>query len=196
MTIFVVGASGVLGRAFLPHLVARGERVVGVTRSPDKRALLEALGAEPVVCDVYDAGALRAAAIAAAPRVVVNFLTDLAGGGGPGYARNTRIRREGGPIVVDAARAAGAQRLIVESIVFATSPESDAAVAALEDGARASGMDALILRFGLFWGPGTWRPDAPGPPPAVHVETAGRRAADLLDAAPGTYTITDGGRSS
>jgi uncharacterized protein YbjT (DUF2867 family) len=188
MTILVLGASGVLGRAFVPHLVARGERVVGVTRSADKRAVIAALGAEPLVCDVYDADATRRAMIAAAPRVVVNFLTDLAGGIGPG---NARIRREGGPIVIDAARAAGATRLVVESIAFATSPESDAAVAALEDGARNSGLDALILRFGMFWGPGTWRPAAAGPAPAVHVETAGRRAAELLDAAPGTYTIVD-----
>jgi uncharacterized protein YbjT (DUF2867 family) len=188
MTTFVVGASGVLGRAFVPHLIAAGERVVGVTRSAEKAALLASLGVEPVVCDVYAPDALRRAAIAAAPRVVVNFLTDLAGGIGPG---NIRIRRDGGPIVVDAARAAGAQRLVVESIAFPTSPESDAAVAALEDGARASGLEAIIIRFGYFWGPDTWRPDAPGGPPHVHVEHAGRRAAALLDAVPGTYTVTD-----
>lgn len=186
MKIFVVGASGVLGRAMLVHL--RSHEVAGTTRSPDKLAALAALGARGVRCDVYAPGALRAAMIAAAPDVVVNLLTDLAGGLGPG---NARIRSVGGPIVVDAARAAGARRLLVESIAFATSPESDAAVAALEDGARASGLEAVILRFGRFWGPGTWREASPAEPPTVHVDLAGRRAAELIDEAPGVYTITD-----
>ena len=36
MKIFVAGASGVMGRALVPQLVARGHEVVGMTRSPSK----------------------------------------------------------------------------------------------------------------------------------------------------------------
>ena len=178
MRILIVGATGVLGRATLPHLT--GHDVTGTTRAAAKRASLAALGARAELCDVYEAGVLARVARACAPDVVVNFLTDLAGGPGPA---NSRIRREGGPIVSAAARASGARRLVVESIAFAGSADSVAAVAALEDNAVASGLDTLILRFGRFWGPGTWTEDRPEPP-AIHVAEAGRRAAALILAGP------------
>jgi uncharacterized protein YbjT (DUF2867 family) len=186
MRILIVGAAGVLGRATLPHL--GGHEVVGTTRSADKRAALAALGARPELCDVYEPGALERLARACAPDVVVNFLTDLAGGPGP---RNSRIRAEGGPVVVAAARAAGATRLVVESIAFHAGPAPMAAVAALEAGALGSGLAALVLRFGRFWGPGTWDA-APPAAPAISVAEAGRRAAELIAAGPpGVHVIAD-----
>ena len=120
--------------------------------------------------------------------MVVNFLTDLTGGPGPA---NSRIRREAGPIVTAAARASGARRLVVESIALAGSADSAAAVAALEDNAIASRLDFLILRFGRFWGPGTWAEAAPEPP-AIHVAEAGRRAAALILAGrPGVHVVAE-----
>jgi nucleoside-diphosphate-sugar epimerase len=47
MRILVAGATGVLGRATLPHL--KGRDVVGLTRSREKLPLLRALGAEGVL---------------------------------------------------------------------------------------------------------------------------------------------------
>ncbi len=186
MRILIVGATGVLGRATLPHL--GGHDVTGTTRSADRRASLAALGARAELCDVYQPDALARVARACAPEVVVNFLTDLAGGPGPA---NSRIRREGGPIVSAAACASGARRLVVESIAFAGSADSAAAVAALEDSAVASGLDVLILRFGRFWGPGTWTETAPEPP-AIHVAEAGRRAATLiLMGRPGIHLVAE-----
>ena len=186
MRILIVGAAGVLGRATLPHL--GGHDLTGTTRSADRRASLTALGARAELCDVYEAGALARVARACAPDVVVNFLTDLAGGPGPA---NSRIRREGGPIVSAAARASGARRLVVESIAFAGSADSAGAVAALEDSAAASGLDVLILRFGRFWGPGTWTETTPEPP-AIHVAEAGRRAATLILAGrPGIQVVAE-----
>ena len=55
MRIFVAGASGVIGIRLVPLLVAAGHDVAGMTRSREKVAALNALGAEPVLCDVYDA---------------------------------------------------------------------------------------------------------------------------------------------
>jgi nucleoside-diphosphate-sugar epimerase len=189
MRILIVGASGVLGRTTLPHLRAAGHDVVGTTRSPGKRAVLASLGATPELCDIYTPGAIDRVARDARPEIVVNFLTDLAAGPGPA---NSRIRVEGAPLVSAAARAAGARRLVVESIAFETSGASAAAVAALEEDAHASGLEALVLRFGLFWGPGTWSEGPPDRRPAVHVAEAGRRAAELIvSGAPGVHVVAD-----
>jgi uncharacterized protein YbjT (DUF2867 family) len=59
MRIFVAGASGVIGSRLVPLLVADGHVVAGMARSAGKAGLRE-LGAEPVICDVFDAGALTA----------------------------------------------------------------------------------------------------------------------------------------
>jgi uncharacterized protein YbjT (DUF2867 family) len=96
--VLLLGGSGVLGQAVLPHL--RGREVVATTRSPEKLEVLEGLGARGVVCDVYDPAALVGLAIEAQPRVVVNFLTDLRA---RDFAANGRIRREGSVNVITAA---------------------------------------------------------------------------------------------
>lgn len=181
--VLLLGGSGVLGRALLPHL--RGRDVVATTRASEKLDLLRGLGARAVVCDVYEPAALTALAVEEQPEVVVNFLTDLAA---RDFAANRRIRREGAPNIVAAAKAAGARRLVVASISFGA---GDEAVETLERTALESGLDAVVLRFGLFWGPGTWYESEPndGLPP-VHIDEAARRAADLLfDAAPGVYVV-------
>lgn len=184
MRILVAGATGVLGRALLREL--DGHDIVGLTRSEAKLDLLRELGAAGVVCDAYDRDGLERVARAARPDTVVNFLTDLAGGVGPG---NARIRREGGANVVAAARAAGARRLVVESVSFPLPPAGAEAVAALERGALESGLDALVLRFALLWGAGTWHAEPPEDS-SVHVDEAGRRAAELvLRGEPGVYEI-------
>ena len=174
MRILIFGATGVLGRATIPHLT--GHTLAGTTRSPEKIAALASAGVEGIVCDAYDRAAVAAVARGFRPDVVVSFLTDLAGGPGPA---NSRLRREAAPNVTAAARAAGARRLVVESIAFATSPDSDAAVAAMENDAEASGLEVLILRFGRFWGPGTWSATRAASP-AIEIGEAGRRAATLI----------------
>ena len=75
MRVFVAGASGVIGVRLVPLLVAAGHAVAGMTRSPGKVETLRDLGAEPVVCDAFDAGALRAVVVAFQPEAVVNELT-------------------------------------------------------------------------------------------------------------------------
>lgn len=137
------------------------------------------------MCDAYDSATLTAVAVEARPTIVVNFLTDLAG---KDFAANSRIRSEVGPNVVAAAQAAGARRLVVESISFGA---GDIAVDVLERSAIESGLDAVVLRFGILWGPGTWYEAEPDDElPHVHIDEAGARASQLLfDAAPGIYRI-------
>jgi len=186
MRILVAGATGVLGRATLPHLGAH--RVVGLTRTRGNVPLLRALGADGVVCDVYDAAELRRVAAEARPDVVVNFLTDLSDG--PGEANN-ELRRRGGNNVVSAAELAGARRLVVESVAFSLDRAAAEAVDQMEQTALAAPLDVLILRFGRLWGPGTWYQEAPDPP-VIHIDAAGARAAGLITSSPaGTYVIAD-----
>jgi hypothetical protein len=182
--ILFAGATGVLGRATLPYL--RSYNVLALTRSPEKLQLLRAVGVEGAVCDVYDYDALLRLAQRVRPQTVVNFVTDLASGSA---TANTRARREGGENLLDAARATGASRLVVESVAFALKGDAAEAVERLEESTREFPGDALILRFGRLWGPGTFY-QAPPQSPAVHVDKAGAEAARLIaEAPPGTYIV-------
>lgn len=185
MRILFAGATGVLGRASLPHL--RGHEITGLTRSPEKLQLLRDLGAEGAVCDVYAYDALLLLAERVNPDVVVNFVTDLALGS---FEANNRARREGGPNLVGVATASGAERLITESVAFPLDGDAAAAVEELEGESRAFIGTSLILRFGRLWGPGTLH-EAAREPPAIHIEKAGAEAARLIvQAAAGTYVVT------
>ena len=186
MRILLAGATGVLGRATLRHL--HRHEVVGLTRSPSKLELVRGLGAEPALCDVYDDEALVRIVQRVRPSIVVNFVTDLAGGSA---AANNRARREGGRNLLNAARVADVQRLVVESVAFELQGDAAHALKELERSAREFLRESAILRFGRLWGPGTsYR--APPSPPAVHIERAGAEAARLLvDAASGAYVVTD-----
>jgi uncharacterized protein YbjT (DUF2867 family) len=57
----------VIGVPLVRELVAAGHEVAGMTRSASKVEMLRGLGAEPVVCDVYDADAAREAVAAFRP---------------------------------------------------------------------------------------------------------------------------------
>jgi nucleoside-diphosphate-sugar epimerase len=184
--ILIAGATGVLGRATLAHLTRH--EVVGLTRSREKLETLHGLGAEPVLCDVYDYETLLRVTRRARPRIVVNFLTDLSAGSAEA---NNRIRREGGANLLEAAKATAAARLVVESIAFELEGDSGKAVDQLEQATLGFAGESVILRFGRLWGPGTYYRTSPRPP-AVHIETAGARSARLLlHAHPGTYLVTD-----
>lgn len=184
MRILFAGATGVLGRAAIPHL--RAHHVVGLTRSPEKLKALRQMGAEPALCDVYDYETLLSLAKRVRPQTLVNFVTHLSAGS---FAANNRARREGGNNLRDAATAAGASRLVVESVAFALEGEATDAVEQLERSADAFAGEALILRFGRLWGPGTFH-QTPPQPPAVHIDKAGADAARLLtQAPPGTYDV-------
>lgn len=192
MRIFVAGASGVLGVRLVPLLVAAGHTVAGMTRSPAKADGLRALGAEPVVCDVYDATALTDAVVAFAPDAVVHELTDLPDDEralAEFRAANVRIRREGTANLLAAARAASTRKFLAQSVAWDLPGEGGAAKADLESAVLAA--DGVVLRYGQFWGEGTYHPDGPPPPPRVHVEHAARRTVAALDAPSGIVTIVD-----
>src|ERR1044071_2446743 len=126
--IFVAGATGVIGIRLVPLLVQAGHRVAAMTRSAGKADVLAALGAEAVVCDVYDAVRLTASVVAFGPDVVIHELTDL-----PDDVQrlrehaqaNARIRREGTRNLLAAARAAGATRFLAQSVAWDLQGDSE-----------------------------------------------------------------------
>jgi len=186
MRILLAGATGVLGRAALAHL--RRHEVAGLTRSDGKLESLRELGVQPFVCDIYDYERLLRVAQRFRPEIVANFLTALSD---QSAEANTRVRSEGGANLLNAAEAAGAGRLVVESVAFPLEGDAAAAVRELEESACAFPGESVILRFGRFWGPGTYY-DAPPRPPTIHIDRAGTRAAQLLlEGSPGAHVVIE-----
>jgi uncharacterized protein YbjT (DUF2867 family) len=193
--IFLAGATGVIGVRLVPLLVAAGHEVAGMTRSPDKASLLEELGAEPVVCDVFEVEALLEAVTAFRPNVVMHQLTDLPDDRariGETTALNARIRREGTSNLLAAARAAGVPEFIAQSVAWHLSGDGGASIADHEGLVLASG--GLVLRYGRFYGPGTYFERNLPEHPRVHVDDAARRTVAALGSEPGILTIVDSER--
>ncbi len=236
MRVFVAGATGVIGSPLVPQLLQAGHEVTAMTRSVLRAEQLEAVGADPVVCDVFDADGVRAAMADASPDAVIHQLTSLPPRldvADPSvFDANNRVRIEGTRNLVDAALATGARRVVAQSIAFVYAPTGDrikdedaplftdaappfggvvAAVAELERLVTSSaGIDGLVLRYGLLYGPGTAH-DRRGSTAAdiiaarvplvegatgmyswLHVEDAASAAvAALQRGAPGIYNVVD-----
>jgi nucleoside-diphosphate-sugar epimerase len=193
MRIFVAGASGVIGMRLVPGLLAAGHVVAGMTRTPSKAAILRALGAEPIVCDAFDAEALRAVVVAFAPDAVVHQLTDLPDDAGliPGHAAaNARMRREGTRNLLAAARAASVDRFLAQSVAWELSGDGGAAKQELERLVLDAG--GVVLRYGRLYGPGTYYEAELPEPPRIHVDEAARRTVDALEAPSGVLEIVEG----
>jgi nucleoside-diphosphate-sugar epimerase len=189
MRVFVAGASGVIGLQLVPLLVAAGHEVAGMTRTPAKAGRLRDLGAEPVVCDAFDAVALRDAVVVFGPHAVVNELTDLPDRPAATNEGNARMRREGTRNLLAAAEAARASRFLAQSVAWRLAGQGGAAVEELERFVLAAG--GVVLRYGRLYGPGTYYEDERPAPPRVHVDVAAHRTVSLLDAPSGIVEITD-----
>jgi NAD(P)-dependent dehydrogenase (short-subunit alcohol dehydrogenase family) len=189
--IFVAGASGAIGRHLVPLLVEEGHDVAGMTRTPGKVDWLRHVGAEPIVCDVFERDALLRAVARFSPDVVVHQLTDLPDD--PAQVReqtaaNNRMRREGTTNLVDAACTCGA-RVIAQSVAWSLPGDGGGAVEFLEH--TVLGADGVVVRYGQFFGPGTYHPITPPAPPRIHIDEAARRTVMLLEAPSGIVDIVD-----
>jgi nucleoside-diphosphate-sugar epimerase len=192
MHVLVAGATGAVGRLLVPLLLDAGHQVTGISRSLAGVERVRGQGASAVQADAFDRDGLRRVVMEAAPDAVIHQLTDLSDA--DGEATN-RLRREGTRNLVDAARSAGVRRIVAQSIAWAYAPgesPADESVpldvgaaqprGGLVDGIRAleetaAEMDtAVLLRYGILYGPGTWY--APGG--AVAAALAGDPAARFL----------------
>ena len=204
MRIFVAGATGALGRPVVRRLTEVGHEVTGMTRSPEKRRLLEGLGARPVVADALNAAAAQRAVGEARPDAVLNLLTALPSAG-PTRARQLRATNEvlqrGTANLIRGARAGGARRMVAESFIgiygFGTGevvtegaplprPDPNTGVGAGRAAMRslegqvlgAEGIEGIVLRYGAFYGPGVGTTEA-------WVERLRRRKLPLPGGGPG-----------
>jgi nucleoside-diphosphate-sugar epimerase len=193
--LFLAGATGAIGRQLLPLLLENGYDVAGMTRTESKAADLEAAGARPVVCDVFDRERLGAAVEEFQPEIVMHQLTDLPDELAqlPEYrGRNNRIRTEGTRNLVDAARAAGAGRFLAQSVAWEL--PGDGGDAVREHEAMVLEVGGVVVRYGQFYGPLTYSADRPthkGAMPIVHVADAAARTVGLIDAPSGIVEIVE-----
>ncbi len=181
MKVFLAGASGAIGRRLVPQLLEAGHEVTGMTRMEAGAEQIRGAGAGAVVCDAFDRERLGSALGEAAPEVVIHQLTAL-----PqdydirkiDYGPTNRLRTEGTRNLIEASRAAGARRMLAQSITFLIAPEGERvrdedarpysdAPAPFDTGVAATvemehlvtgtpGLDGLVLRYGFFYGPGTY----------------------------------------
>jgi len=189
MRVFVAGASRVIGIRLVPLLVEAGHEPAGMTRTAANLDRLRELGAEPVLCDVYDAIALRDAVVAFRPDVVVSELTDLPDEIAATHEANARMRREGTRNVLAAAAAAQASHFVAQSVAWRPAGNAGAAVDELERLV----LDArgVVVRYGRLYGPGTYYEDKLPEPPRVHVDEAARQTVPALEAPPGIIRVAD-----
>ena len=237
MKVFLAGATGAIGGRLLPRLIEAGHHVTAITRQEKKRAELYELGAESLLCDVFDASKLRSIMARAEPDAVVNELTDLPQSLNPRklaeyYAANNRVRREGTRNLLSAARGTGVRRFLVQGSAYWYAPTGgpvkteetplylDApppigpAVETIKEVEEAvlsaDGLEGVVLRYGMFYGPGTWYAkdgdvsrqvrkrrypmmgNGEGTYSFIHVDDAADATVAALEGArPGVYNVVD-----
>jgi 2-alkyl-3-oxoalkanoate reductase len=183
MRVLIAGASGTIGLPIVRLLVSWGHDVSGLTRNVDNAARLEAEEAKAIVTDVLDSDDVMRAVASAGPEVVIDQLTALPRHYTPEAMRDTlsrtsEVRVVGGANVQAAALAAGATRFLAQSgcyfyqpgeglaeetepFVFDGPPlvaRNVEAFQKIEDRLLSlpDGTTGLALRYGFYYGPGTW----------------------------------------
>src|SRR5215207_4015745 len=163
MKVFLTGASGVMGRSSIEALHHAGHDVVGLARTPETAAQVEADGAEPCLGDVFDVAALTAGMNGC--DAVANLATKVPVGTGalrPGSLKAIdRIRLHGSAVVAEAAQRADVGRIVQQSLSFIYADQQDdwidehsPVVVAEANVAEfsATGGTSVSLRFGLITG--------------------------------------------
>ena len=125
MRIYLAGASGAIGSRLVPLLLGAGHTVGAMTRSAVKANRLASVGAQPIVCDVFDRPALTRAVRSFSPDVLLHELTDL-----PDDLENlpedsllnARIRVEGTRNLLDALEGLGQTKIVAQSIAWTMRP--------------------------------------------------------------------------
>lgn len=227
MRVFVTGGTGAVGTRAVPALVAAGHDVTAMARGSEKARILERQGARPVLVSLFDRPGLTVAI--AGHDAVVNLATALPSTASfvrrSAWRECERVRTEGSATVVQACLDAGVPRVIQESVVMLYRdgggrwidedhpvdhyPITKGNHAAEANAARFAGAggQAIVLRFGLFYGIGAAHSEqivalarrhigfVPGPRDSfmssIHVADAGDAVAAALACAGGTYNVVD-----
>jgi nucleoside-diphosphate-sugar epimerase len=239
MRILIAGASGAIGRPLVRRLRANQYEVFALTRSPGFAPALKEIGVEPVIADALDATAVKTAVGRTRPDALINELTSLPRHYTPAEMkeaaeRDRKVRVEGNINVLAVLRDAGVRRYLLQSSSFwyapgtgladesvpfisSASPGVEASARTyLELEARASatpGIEFVALRYGFFYGPGTWYAregdigdqvrqqqipiigEGQGVYSFVHIDDAADATVAALGCPPGAYNIVDGNPS-
>ena len=235
MKVFVAGATGAIGRPLIKSLTLAGHTTFGMVRSQSSSAPLSDSGAEPVIADALNASSVKAAIAKVRPEVVINELTSLPKHYTPtdmeaAAERDARVRLEGNRNLIAAAQQTGVRRFLVQSTGFWYAPgeglagegerfaygASPAVAAGAQRYAELEAMtldrtefEAVALRYGFFYGPGTWYMsdgdmgeqvrqrqlpiigNGQGVWNWVHIDDAADATVRALNCAPGPYNIVD-----
>jgi 2-alkyl-3-oxoalkanoate reductase len=235
MRVLLAGATGAIGRPLIRGLKQQGHSVFGLVRSSESTRMLTEMGAEAVIGDALDAASVRAAIARVRPDAVINELTSLPRHYTPAEMkaaaeRDSRVRKEGNVNLIAGMRESGVRRYVLQSSGFWYAPgpgladessplavDASPGIAAsartyveLESTAfRASEIGGVAMRYGFFYGPGTWytndgdmgeqvrRQQVPiigagqGVWSFVHIEDAASATVTALECAPGAYNIVD-----
>jgi 2-alkyl-3-oxoalkanoate reductase len=235
MKVLLAGATGAIGRPLIRDLKQYGHSVFGLVRSEEAARAVAEMGAEAVIGDALDAASVRAAIARVRPEAVINELTALPRHYTPAEMkaaaeRDRRVRMEGNVNLLAGMRESGVRRYVLQASGFwyASGPgmadessplavDASPGVAAsariyveLESTAfRASEIECVAMRYGFFYGPGTWYTSdgdmgeqvrqrqlpiiglGQGVSNFVHIQDAASATVAALECAPGPYNIVD-----
>ena len=236
MRILIAGASGAIGRPLVRNLKQNRHDVFVLARSPESAQALAEMGAEPVSADALEAASVNEAVKRIRPDAVINELTSLPRHYTPAEMRaaaerDRKVRVEGNANLLAAIGDLGVRRYLLQSSGFWYAPgagladESTPFIVDASPGVAASArtyaelearasrtqdLEFVALRYGFFYGPGTWytaegdmgeqvrRQQVPiigegqGVWSFVHIDDAAAATAAALECPPGAYNVVDG----
>ncbi|MFE6863862.1 NAD-dependent epimerase/dehydratase family protein [Nocardia sp. NPDC057668] len=231
MRVLLAGATGAIGRPLTRALVAGGHEVLALARSEQTAGAAAVLGARAVRADAMDRDGLLRALAGVRADAVIHELTALTKPKRILDANDpsTLLRTVGTANLLEAAEVVGAQRFLTQSMAlgYGYTDHGDRLLTEQDEFAIAHGNAAdpvieglrstehqtfaaphvagIALRYGLFYGPGTWFDPAPGSRPTpvpwrgggtvswIHVhDAAAATVAALEHGSPGhAYNVVD-----
>lgn len=235
MKVLIAGGTGAIGRRLVPALLREGYEVAVIGRSEDELRRVTELGARGYAYDVFSSASVERIMRSASPDVVIDELTGLPASLRPRklktvYERNNQVRLEGGGNILEAARNIGVKRIVLQSAAYWYDPsgselkdeeqpffldapepigEAVRTMAAVEDRALQSGLEVVILRYGMFYGPGTWYSadgdvgqqvrarkfpligEGKGVFSFIHIDDAAKATVKAVSGPPGIYNVVD-----
>ncbi|MFC4373958.1 NAD-dependent epimerase/dehydratase family protein [Nocardia halotolerans] len=183
MQVLLAGATGAIGRPLIRALTAHGHHVTAIVRNPAAHPLVRELGAEPIAADVLDRDGLLTALEGRRADAVIHEATALREAKVqrrvPADDPTNLLRTVGSANLLDAAELVGARRFLTQSLILGYGyrdhgerpltegdPFGVCAGGAADEVVRAcvsaenqvfeAPLEAIALRYGLFYGPGAF----------------------------------------